>query len=129
MIPELIVQIIELCIIPLLGVLTKFLVDLINAKRDEIKSRAKNEKTKKYIDMIHDTVRDCVIATEQAYVTDLKKAGKFDLESQKQALQHTLDAVITVLDNDALEYVKETTSDINEYLTHLIEAEISKNKI
>lgn len=125
---ELIMQIIQVCIVPLLGVLTKFLVDILSAKRDEIKTRTQNEKVNKYIDLIHDTIKDCVIATEQTYVEDLKKVGKFDIESQKQALNNTLNAVMKVLNKDAMKYIEETTNDVEQYLVQLIEAEVRKNK-
>lgn len=126
--PDIVIEVIQVCVIPLLGVIAKFIIDLINAKRDEIKLRTNNEKAKRYIDMIHDTITDCVIATEQTYVEELKKNGKFDAVSQKKALEHTLDAVMAVLNRDALKYIEETTNDTKVYLTQLIEAEIKKNK-
>lgn len=125
---ELIFQIIQVCVIPLLGILTKFAVDLLSAKRDEINARTNNEKVIKYTNMIHDTIRDCVIATEQTYVDDLKKAGKFDTESQKKALNDTVNAVMNILHRDVKEYIEETTNDATQYITQLIEAEIKKNK-
>ena len=70
---ELIAQIFEVCIIPLLGVLTAFFVKLINAKAAEIASASKNEIQKKYIEMLNDTITSCVIATTQTYVDALKK--------------------------------------------------------
>ena len=71
--PEIVIQIIQVCVIPLLGILTKFLVDYLSAKRDEINSKTDNEIAQKYTNMIYQTVVDCVIATNQTYVDSLKR--------------------------------------------------------
>lgn len=125
---ELIAQIFELCILPLLGVLTKFLVDFLNAKRDEANAKTDSAITQKYIDMIHNTVTDCVIATNQTYVNSLKDANAFDKQAQQVAFNKTLDAVLAILTDDAKDYITEATGDINTYLTQLIEAEVNKNR-
>lgn len=125
---ELVVQIFQVCIIPLLGVLTKFLVDFLNAKRDEAKANTDSVIAQKYIDMIHTTVSDCVIATNQTYVNSLKDAGIFDETAQKEAFNKTLDAILAILSDDAKEYITQATGDVNTYLTQLIESEVNKNR-
>lgn len=125
---ELLVQIFQVCIIPLLGILTKYLIDFLNAKRQEINQTIDNETAIKYNDMIFNTVTDCVIATNQTYVEALKAQGTFDAEAQKVAFQKTLDAVLSILTDDAKEYIKEAFGDITVYLTTLIESSVNKNK-
>lgn len=126
--PEIVIQIIQVCVIPLLGILTKFLVDYLSAKRDEINSKTDNEITQKYTNMIYQTVVDCVIATNQTYVDSLKKSGSFDEAAQKEAFNRTMNAIMTILSDDAKEYITEATGDLNTYLTQLIEAEVNKRK-
>lgn len=125
---ELVVQIFQICIIPLLGILTKYLVDFLNAKRQEINQTVDSETAIKYNNMIFNTITDCVIATNQTYVEALKAQGKFDAEAQKVAFQKTLDAVLSILTDDAKEYIKEAFGDITVYLTTLIESSVNKNK-
>lgn len=125
---ELVTQIFQICIVPLLGILTKFLVDFLNAKRDEAKAQTDNVTAQKYITMICNTVTDCVIATNQTYVNSLKEAGAFDEDAQKEAFNKTLTAVLAILSDDAKEYISEATGDVNTYLTQLIEAEVNKNR-
>lgn len=84
---ELFIQIFQLCIIPLLGILTKYLVDYLSAKRDELNAKTDNEMIQKYVSMISQTITNCVIATNQTYVNSLKEQGKFDEEAQKEALE------------------------------------------
>ena len=126
--PEIVIQIIQVCVIPLLGILTKFLVDYLSAKRDEINSKTDNEIAQKYTNMIYQTVVDCVIATNQTYVDSLKKSGSFDEAAQKEAFDRTMNAIMTILSDDAKEYITEATGDLNTYLTQLIEAEVNKRK-
>ena len=125
---ELLVQIFQVCIIPLLGILTKYLIDFLNAKRQEINQTVDNETAIKYNNKIFNTVTDCVIATNQTYVEALKAQGAFDAEAQKIAFQKTLDAVLSILTDDAKEYIKEAFGDITVYLTTLIESSVNKNK-
>lgn len=126
--PEIVIQIIQVCVIPLLGILTKFLVDFLSAKRDELNSKIDSEIAQKYINMIYQTVVDCVIATNQTYVESLKKSGSFDEAAQKEAFNRTMSAVMAILSDDAKEYIAEATGDLNTYLTQLIEAEVNKHK-
>lgn len=126
--PEIIVQIFQLCVIPLLGILTKYLVDYLNAKRDELNSKTENEIAEKYTTMIFDTITKCVIATNQTYVNSLKEQNAFDAEAQKIAFDKTMNSVLGILSNDVKQYIIETTGDLNTYLTNLIEAAVSENR-
>ena len=125
---ELISQIFEVCIIPLLAVLTTYLVKFINAKSAEIANSRKNELEKKYINMLNNTITDCVIATTQTYVDSLKKQGAFDAEAQKVAFTMTYESVIKLLTDEAQEYLNEAVGDLNLYITQKIEAEVNLNK-
>ena len=125
---DLIAQIFEVCIIPLMGVLTAFFVKWINIKTEELKEETKNEKTEKYLNMLNNTITNCVIATTQTYVDTLKAQGAFDMEAQKTAFTMTYDAVAKLLTNEATEYLNEAVGDLNLYITQKIEAEVNLNK-
>lgn len=125
---ELIAQIFEVCIIPLLGVLTAFFVKWVNAKTAEIADTRKNETEKKYLNMLNNTISDCVIATTQTYVDALKKQGAFDAEAQKVAFTMTYEAVVKLLTDEATEYLTEAVGDLNLYITQKIESEVNLNK-
>ena len=126
---ELLNEIFEVCIIPLLGVLTAFLVQYLRAKSKEIITGLDNDAAQEYVEMITNTVTNCVIATNQTYVETLKKQNKFDADAQKVAFEKTLNAVIAVLSDDAKDYIVKTTGDLNTYLTNLIEAKVNENKV
>ena len=122
-------DILEVCIIPLLGVLTAYLVNYIKAKSLELTNKTDSEMADKYIQMLTQTITDCVIATNQTYVEALKKQEAFTKEAQKEAFQKTYDAVMLVLTDDAKEYLAEAYGDLTAYITMKIEAEVNKSKI
>ena len=122
-------QVFEVCIVPLLGVLTCFLVNYIKAKTTELNTNNSNELLSKYLTMLSDTVCDCVIATNQTYVEALKNKNAFDAEAQKVAFEMTYNAVIKVLSAEATEYLTNIYGDLSVYITNMIEAEVNRNKV
>lgn len=121
-------QIFEVCIIPLLGILTTYLVKYIATKRDALIKQNDNALATKYITMLSKTITDCVIATNQTYVDSLKAQGKFDEEAQKKAFNLTLNAVLAILNDESKQYLTEAYGDLNTYITKQIEAAVNKNK-
>lgn len=125
---NLLYQILEVCIIPLLGILTAYFVKFINIKSSEIQNKVKNDNANKYIAMVADTVSACVIATNQTYVEALKKQNAFTAEAQKEAFKLTYDAVMAILTDEAKNYLTEIYGDVSAYITTKIEAEVNISK-
>lgn len=122
-------EILEVCVIPLLGILTAYVVKYINVKSMEIVNKVDNDMTDKYITMVADTVSACVIATNQTYVEALKKNNAFTAEAQKEAFNLTYNAVMAILTEEAKEYLAEIYGDVAAYITNKIEAEVNISKI
>ena len=125
---ELISQIIDIVVIPLLGILTTYIVKLVNVKINEISSTKHNKLEQKYLNMLNETITKCVIATTQTYVDALKKQGAFDAEAQKVAFTMTYEAVVKLLTDEATKYLNEAVGDLNLYITQKIESEVNLNK-
>lgn len=125
---ELLAQIFQLCIVPLAGVLTSFLVSYLKKKSVELQEKTDNELAKKYMQMLTDTICVCVMATNQTYVDALKKQGKFDKEAQEKAFQMTLNAVLAILSQEAQDYLTSIYGDLNAYITQLVEARVNQCK-
>lgn len=122
-------EILQVCIIPLLGVLTAYIVKFINMKSVEIQANVDNDMADKYIAMVADTVSACVIATNQTYVEALKKENAFTAEAQKEAFNLTYNAVMAILTDEAKDYLAEIYGDVAAYITNKIEAEVNISKI
>ena len=125
---SLLVQIFEVCIIPLLGVLTTYFIKWLNTHMDEIKAKKDDLTYQKYMTLLEKTITDCVIATNQTYVESLKLQGRFDMEAQKEAFKKSADAVMLILNEDAKEYLSTVVGDLDIYITKKIEASVNENK-
>ena len=113
----------------LLSALFAYLIVYINKKKQALLETSKSEIEKKYIEKISKTITDCVIATNQTFVETLKKENGFTKEAQEEAFQKTITNVMSILNEDCIEYLESITSDITVYLRNKIEAEVNKNKI
>lgn len=125
---ELLYKIADVCLIPLLGLLTAYFIKWLKVKEAEINNKIDNETAQKYVSMVAQTITDCVIATNQTYVESLKAQGSFNEEAQKIAFQKTYDAVMAVLSEDAKDYLAALYGDATAYLTARIEAEVNLQK-
>lgn len=125
---ELISVIFQVCILPLLGVLTTFLVKWLQAKSQQLQANTQDETSKKYMSMLTNTITECVLATNQTYVEALKQQNKFDAEAQKIAFEKTSEAVMSILTEDAKEYLTNAVGDLELYIKQKIEAEVNLNK-
>ena len=126
---EMLNQIFELCIIPLLGILSYYLIQFITIKGEEAQSKIDNDLADKYIKMATETVVSCVKATNQTYVDSLKATGAFDVEAQKKAFDMTKNAVLSILTAEAQKYLTEAVGDLNIYINQQIEAAVKDEKL
>ena len=122
---EILAQIFEIVIFPLLGVGTAYLVYFIKVKIAELKEKTKNEKEKKYLNMLDKTICEAVIATNQTYVEALKKAGKFDGAAQAEAFKKTYETVMKLLTEEAKTYLTTLVGDLEADIQNKIEAQVN----
>jgi len=121
-------QIFELLIVPLLAVITVFLVRWFTAQAEDLKKKTDNEITQKYIDLLNNTIVTCVTATNQTYVNALKDKNMFDKAAQEEAFRRTFEAVQEILSEEAKVYLNEIYNDLNEYIVNQIEATVNYEK-
>lgn len=115
-------------LIPVIGILSGFLIKFLKTKEKEITDKLDNETLERYIVMLDDTIIACVTATTQTYVEALKKENAFTKEAQQEAFQKTYNAVMAVLTEDAKKYLAQIYGDLNAYITNKIESEVKLQK-
>ncbi len=121
-------QIFEVCIVPLLGILTTVIVQYLTQKKNEVKAKTDNELAQKYLDILNSTIAQCVIATNQTYVESLKEKNAFDGDAQKEAFNKTYNAVINTIGEEANKYLPMVIGDLQTYITEHIEAAVKQSK-
>ena len=125
---EMTYDIFKLCIIPLISVLTIYVIKWLSIKEEEVINRVDSDMADKYIALLFETIRDCVSATTQTYVESLKSQGKFDAEAQKVAFQMSFDSVMKILSDDAKMYLTSIYGDLGAFIATKIEAEVKAQK-
>lgn len=118
----------NLCVIPLLALLTKYIVNAITTYCTARLQNAQNEKEAKYITLLEKTITNCVIATNQTYVQSLKDKKAFDAAAQKEAFEKTYSTVFKSLSTDAVVCLNNIFGDLEKYVTERIEAEVYLQK-
>ncbi len=119
----------EIFLFPLLGILTAYLVQFIKVKMEQLREKTNNDTFNKYTYMLTDTITTCVIAVNQTYVDTLKKQGRFDKEAQAEAFKKVYEQVISILEGEVYDYLNTAYSDLNGYITALIEQQVREYKI
>lgn len=121
-------EIFNLCLVPLIGLAVAYGIKCLRATGKNLAAKAENETISKYINMLTDTITQCVIATNQTYVDSLKDKNAFDVENQKEAFSKTYDAVMATLSEDAKLYLSELYGDLSSYVEVAIEAKVKTLK-
>ena len=116
------------CVIPLFGILCVYGITALKKYAEEIKEQTDNDLYDKYIDMLISTIETCVIATNQTYVDELKKQGKFGPEEHDIAYHKTFDAVKALLSEEAQKYLATIYGDLDFYISQLIQESVRVNK-
>ena len=125
---EFLKDVLEVCIVPIIGVVAAYIIAFVNKKKDQMVAKSEDETLEKYIELLGSLVVDCVKATQQTYVEALKGKDLFDENAQKEAFDMTFKAVKNLLSDKALKYLNEAFADLDEYIKFKIEAEVNKNK-
>lgn len=121
-------EIVRVCLIPMLGILVTAFVKWVQARKQEIIDKSENELVEKYVTLLAQTISDCVIATNQTYVEELKGKNMFDEAAQKEALQKTYNTVMAILSDEAIGYLENIYGDLHESIITKIEKEVNLNK-
>ena len=125
---ELLPIIIKTVLIPLLIALTGFIVKWVNAKANQLKEKAKDDRYYLYIDILQELVTKAVIMVNQTYVEELKKADSFTKEAQIEAFNRVFETVMESLSEDVYIYLEQIIGDLNEYIKVLIESAVKLQK-
>ena len=115
-------------LIPLLITIITICVCTMTSK---IAKNAAESAPSKYSGIIYgleNIVNKAVITTNQTFVNELKKQGKFDKEAMEEAYRRTYESIVASLSQSFFEYIDEETVDIDVLLKNMIETSVNWNK-
>ena len=115
-------------LIPLLITIITICVCTMTSK---IAKNATESAPSKYSEIIYgleNVVNKAVITTNQTFVNELKKQGKFDKEAMEAAYNKTFNSIVASLSQSFFEYIDEENIDIDTLLKNMIETSVNWNK-
>ena len=112
----LLITIITICICTMTSKVAKSAVESAPSKYSEI------------IYGLENIVNKAVITTNQTFVNELKKQGKFDKEAMQEAYKRTYESIVASLSQSFFEYIDRETIDIDVLLRNMIETSVNWNK-
>ena len=108
-------------------VLTNVFVYLSNLSKEKI-AKIENIKFREASYKLLDIITKCVAATNQEFVGDLKKEGKFDKDQQEEAWNKTKSKINKILDDESRGILEKAYGDLNSYINQTIEDEVTNQK-
>ena len=116
-------------LIPLLVTIITICICIMTSKVAKDAARLAPSKYSEIIYGLENIVSKAVITTNQTFVNELKKQGKFDKEAMQEAYRKTYESIIASLSQSFFEYLDEETIDIDALLKNMIETSVNWNKI
>ena len=116
-------------LIPLLVTVITICICIMTRKVAKNAARTAPSKYSEIIYGLENIVSKAVITTNQTFVNELKKQGKFDKEAMQEAYKRTYESIVASLSQSFFEYIDEETIDIDVLLKNMIETSVNWNKI
>ena len=116
-------------LIPLLITIITICIYTMTSKIAKDAARLAPSKYSEIIYGLENIVNKAVITTNQTFVNELKKQGKFDKEAMQEAYRRTYEWIVASLSQSFFEYIDKETVDIDALLKNMIETSVNWNKI
>ena len=116
-------------LIPLLITIITICICMMTNKVAKDAARTAPSKYSEIIYALENIVSKAVITTNQTFVNELKKQGKFDKEAMEEAYNKTFNSIVASLSQSFFEYIDEETIDIDTLLKNMIETSVDWNKL
>lgn len=119
----------NLLVIPLLPVVTAFLIAYLKKKTSDLQSRLQNEETSRYIQLVENAICSMVSTVNQIYVDDIKAVNEhLTVEEQKNAFQMAKNQIVKIAGDTAITALNQLYNDSETYLNNRIEYYVSLAK-
>ena len=115
-------------LIPLLITIITICICTITSKVAKNAAESAPSKYSEIIYALENIVNKAVITTNQTFVNELKKQGKFDKEAMEKAYNKTFNSIVASLSQSFFEYIDKETIDIDALLKNMIETSVNWNK-
>ena len=115
-------------LIPLLITIITICICTMTSKVAKSAAESTPSKYSGIIYALENIVNKAVITTNQTFVNELKKQGRFDKEAMEAAYNKTFNSIVASLSQSFFEYIDEENIDIDTLLKNMIETSVNWNK-
>lgn len=115
-------------LIPLLITIITICICTMTSKVAKNAAESAPSKYSEIIYSLENIVNKAVITTNQTFVNELKKQGKFDKEAMQEAYRRTYESIVASLSQSFFEHIDKETIDIDMLLKNMIETSVNWNK-
>ena len=115
-------------VIDLMPYMEALVIALIAYLFKYLATKVKNEKIQNLLTQTQNIVNDCVRATNNTFVNELKQNGKFTEAMEVAAFSKTWTAVQAILGTQGLKLLESAVGDVETYLTSKINGAVEANK-
>lgn len=122
---ELIIAVISVSVI----FVSKAFVLFLEAKRKQLTTDIRFKDFYNTINQAIDIIKKATDMTSNAYVDALKKSGEFTAEAQKRAMLQTIKTVHALLNPDVKLLLRETFSDVDNWIMTVVESYLRSQKL
>ena len=116
-------------LIPLLITIITICICTITSKIAKNAAESAPSKYSEIIYALENIVNKAVITTNQTFVNELKKQGKFDKKAMEEAYNKTFNSIVASLSQSFFEYIDKEAIDIDTLLKNMIETSVDWNKL
>ena len=116
-------------LIPLLITIITICICTMTSKVAKNAAESAPSKYSGIIYALENIVNKAVITTNQTFVNELKKQGKFDKEAMEEAYNKTFNSIVASLSQSFFEYIDKENVDIDALLKNMIETSVDWNKL
>ena len=111
---------------------TKYVVDFINNKINEVQINteiSEYEQLNKYINIAQEIISKSVLTVQQTYVDSLKSSNSFTKEAQEEAKRKAIEMAKSMITEESKNAIIIIYSDFDAFVNSTIESLVKQNKV
>ena len=125
---EILINMLSTMLIAFTGMFCFYICKAAHQKIEQLKQNTTNEALKALLDKVDYIIQVCVEATNQTFVSNLKKDDNFTKEDQETAFNMTFSSIENMLTDEDKEKIVGTFGDMSTFIRNSIEKYIQDSK-
>lgn len=126
--PEWMEALLTVVILPLMALITKYIILLLKRKITQLEQSIGHELTRSYLSLAENAIESAVISVNQTFVDALKKEGAFDEKAMAQSFRMAKELAAGIIGDAVREGLQLVYEDVDAWLDSKIEFYVNRIK-